>query len=208
MKSHTGQLVSFECRRAIIKLHFWLKELWKMCQSYHCCMKAFEDCYVGQAGKVLTYYQRLPLQKGYGLGGLFHSLFWIAVQLFKQGAKTLGKQVIWTGVDIANGVIQVQDLKTAAKKTVKEAGRVLTDKAAGKVKSVLGGNFKRKRKLKKPIISSKRLKRVTAEIFGPWRCSSLSTQILPCAWNLNWTCSYYHLLKPVSEKSNGLNFIP
>jgi len=122
---------------------------------YQCCQKSLEDHYVYQTGSGLNYYQGSPYQRGYGLGGLFRSFFRAAAPLFKSGAKAIGKQVFHSGVNLMNDISQGQDFRGAAKRRFKEAGKVLTDKAADKVKSMIGNGERRhkKRKLmKKPVI--------------------------------------------------------
>ena len=121
---------------------------------YQCCQKSLDDHYVYQTGSGLNYYQGSPYQRGYGLGGLFRSLFRVAAPLFKSGVKAIGKQVFHSGVNLMNDISQGQDLRGAAKRRFKEAGKVLVDKAADKVKTMIGNgkrNKKRKRS-KKPLI--------------------------------------------------------
>lgn len=135
---------------------------------YHCCQKSFEEYYLNQTGRGLNYYQGSPYQRGYGLGGLFRSFFRAAVPLFKSGAKAVGKQLFHSGVDLLNDVTKGQDVKTAAKKRLKEAGNVLADKAATKVKTMIGsGNRNKKRKRsRKPVITRRAKKEKTHDIFS------------------------------------------
>lgn len=135
---------------------------------YQCCQKSFEDYYVQQSGRGLNYYQGAQYQRGYGLGGLFRSFFRAAVPLFKSGAKAVGKQLFRSGVDILNDVTKGEDVKMAAKKRLKEAGNVLTDKASAQVKSMIGSgrkNKKRKR-TRKAVIPRRAKKEKTHDIFG------------------------------------------
>lgn len=131
---------------------------------YRCCIDSVTDYYVNQAGQGLGYYQGIPLQRGYGFGSIFSSLFRSAMPLFKKGAKALGRQVLRSGVDFANDVVQGRDLKTAAVERAKEAGRLLSDKASTKVKTMLGGH-KRKRLARKNVIRKKARKATAPDIF-------------------------------------------
>lgn len=135
---------------------------------YKCCQKSFEDYYVQQAGGGLNYYQGSVYQRGYGLGGLFRSFFRVAMPLFKSGAKVVGKQLFHSGVNLLNDVTQGEDVKTAVKRRAKEAGRVLTDKAANKVKSMIGsGKNNKKRKRESKCVSLHRpKKKSTHDIFS------------------------------------------
>lgn len=135
---------------------------------YQCCQKSFEDYYVQQTGQGLNYYQGANFQKGYGFGGLFRSFFRAAVPLFKSGAKAVGKQMLHSGLNLFNDVSQGQDIKTAARRRLKEVGSGLTDKAAIKLKSMIGsGKRNKKRKLPKKRFSTSRAKKVQArDIFS------------------------------------------
>lgn len=117
-----------------------------------------------QTGSGLNYYQGSPYQRGYGLGGLFRSFFRAATPLLKSGVKAIGKQVFHSGMDLMNDMSQGQDFKGAAKRRFKEVGKVLTDKAAAKVKTMIGNGKKRhkKRKLTKNRIIQRLVKKKCA----------------------------------------------
>lgn len=135
---------------------------------YQCCQKSFEDYYVQQTGRGLNYYQGSSHQRGYGLGGLFRSFFRAAVPLFKSGAKAVGKQLFHSGVDLLNDVTKGQDVKAAAKRRFKEVGNILTDKAANKMKTMIGsGKRNKKRKhSRKPHTTRRAKKEKTRDIFS------------------------------------------
>ncbi|GFX52722.1 uncharacterized protein F54H12.2 [Trichonephila clavipes] len=88
---------------------------------YNCCQKSFEDYYIHQSGSGLGYYQGSPLQKGYGFGGLFRSLFRAVAPLFKSGAKAVGKQLFHSGVDVLNDISKGDSFKVATQRRLKEA---------------------------------------------------------------------------------------
>lgn len=134
---------------------------------YQCCGKSFEDYYV-QQGNGLNFYQGVPYQKGYGFGGLFRSFFRAAVPLFKSGAKAVGKQLFHSGVDMLNDLSKGENIKTAAKRRLQEAGQNLTDKAMTKVKTMVGsGRRIKKRKYPKKQLILQKTKRVKArDIFS------------------------------------------
>lgn len=134
---------------------------------YQCCQNSFEDYYLEQSGGGLNYYQGAPFQKGYGFGGLFRSFFRAAVPLFKSGAKAVGKQLFHSGVDMLNDLSRGDDIKVAAKRRLKEAGQQLTDKAAIKMKTMIGSGHYKKRKQPMKRISTHRAKKVKAhDIFA------------------------------------------
>ena len=135
---------------------------------YKCCQKSFEDYYTQQSGSGLDYYQGTSLQKGYGFGGLFRSLFRAAVPLFKYGAKAVGKQLFHSGVNVLNDVSRGDDIKVTAQRRLKEAGRSLTEKASSQVKTMLGSGqpHKKRKRPNKTIIRCKAKKGKTYDIFG------------------------------------------
>ena len=65
------------------------------------------------------------VQRGHGLGSLFGDLIWSIMPLIKRGTMTLGKRALSTGVRIADDVISGQNIKTAAKRRVTDAGKDL-----------------------------------------------------------------------------------
>lgn len=134
---------------------------------YRCCQESFEKYYTQQTGHGLDFYQGSPYQRGYGLGGIFRSLFRAAVPLFQSGAKAVGKQLFHSGVDLLNDISQGQDIKAASKRRIKEAGQHLTDKAASKIKTMIGSGLNKKRKQsKKCFIKHKVKKGKVQDIFS------------------------------------------
>lgn len=135
---------------------------------YKCCAKSFEDYYTHQSGNGLSYYQGAAYQKGYGLGGMFRSLFRAAVPLFKSGAKVVGKQLFHSGVDVLNDMSRGENIKVSAKKRFKEAGHNLTDKATTKVKSMIGSGqrYKKRKRTTKRIIPRKAKRVKVHDIFA------------------------------------------
>lgn len=137
---------------------------------YKCCQKSFEDYYVQQTGHGINYYQGSAFQRGYGFGGIFRSFFRAAAPLLKSGVKTLGKHLWRSGLDVVNDVSRGENLQVAAKRRLKEAGINLTDKAAAKLKTMIGSgrkNRNKKRKqIKKRITSHIAKKRKTRDIFS------------------------------------------
>ncbi|KMQ82490.1 hypothetical protein RF55_22766, partial [Lasius niger] len=126
---------------------------------YRCCEKSFEDYYTNQTGHGLNYYQGAAFQKGYGFGGLFRSFFRAAVPLFKSGAKAVGKQLFSSGVGMLNDLSRGEDIKVAAKRHLKQAGQQLTDKAAAKMKTMIGSGRNKKRKRTQKRVSRRKVKK-------------------------------------------------
>ncbi|GFY77377.1 uncharacterized protein F54H12.2 [Trichonephila inaurata madagascariensis] len=108
-----------------------------MLVPYKCCVKQYEDYYVNQAGNGLSYYQGQSFQKGYGIGGWFKRLFRTALPFLTRGAKSVGKEVLKTGTQIANDLLEGQNLEDAAKHRAKETGRKLAREAIKKADDML-----------------------------------------------------------------------
>ena len=85
----------------------------------------YNDYYARQAGGALSYFARVPYQRGHGLGSLFGGLQRSAMPLIKRGALALGIGALKTGVRIAGDVLSGQNIKTAAKRRVTDAGRTM-----------------------------------------------------------------------------------
>ncbi|GFY78713.1 uncharacterized protein F54H12.2 [Trichonephila inaurata madagascariensis] len=113
---------------------------------FKCCVKQYESCYVNQAGNGFSYYQGQSFQKGYSIGGWFKRLFRTALPFLTRGAKSVGKEVLKTRIQIANDLLEGQNLEDAAKHRAKEIGRKLAREAIKKVDDMLGQGKKYKRK--------------------------------------------------------------
>lgn len=136
---------------------------------YKCCVKDFEDFYVNQAGNGLSYYQGQTYQKGYGIGGWFKKLFRTALPFLTRGAKTVGKEVLRTGSQIANDILEGRNIRESAETRTKEAGKNLAKKAIKTADGMLGNGKKYKRKRKRPrsFILAKAGKVKRRDIFDP-----------------------------------------
>ncbi|GFU09693.1 uncharacterized protein F54H12.2 [Trichonephila clavipes] len=88
-----------------------------------------------------------------------------------KGGKTIGKEVLMTGSRVASDVLSGENFKEAVKTRSKESGKKLAQKAIDRVQSMLGkGQYKRKRKKQKKIISSKARKELKTVIQdGQWK---------------------------------------
>ena len=74
------------------------------------------------------------MQRGYGLGGILSGLFRSALPILTRGAKTIGKQALQTGLQMANDALKGQNTPIARqpkkklthgvrKKVIKRKGR-------------------------------------------------------------------------------------
>lgn len=140
-----------------------------MLVPYKSCVKDFENFYVNQAGNGIPYYQGQPFQKGYGIGGWFKRLFRTALPFITKGAKSVGKEVLRTGTQIANDLLDGRNIKESAELRARETGRKLAKKAVKTADDMLGQGkkYKRKRKSGKRSITFKAKKVKRRDIFNP-----------------------------------------
>ena len=101
--------------------------------KYCCDAKAYENYYLSQVGHGMPYFAGARVQQGYGLGNLFSSIAKSALPLVKKGAKTLGKQVLQSGVEFASDVLHGKNAKQAAIDQARAAGSNLLQAAQQKI---------------------------------------------------------------------------
>ncbi|GFY57226.1 uncharacterized protein TNIN_324591 [Trichonephila inaurata madagascariensis] len=83
-----------------------------------------------------------------------------------KGGKTIGKEVLRTGSRVVSDVLSGENFKEAVKTRSRESGKKLAQQAIDRVQSMVGkGQYKRKRKKQKKIISSKARKVSVRDIF-------------------------------------------
>ncbi|GBN93476.1 hypothetical protein AVEN_83817-1 [Araneus ventricosus] len=86
---------------------------------YACCTTKFQEHYTNHKDSGIPYYEGVSFQKGYELGGIFRA----ALPFLVKGGKALGKEVLITGTNVINDVVSGEDIKNAAKRRSKEAGK-------------------------------------------------------------------------------------
>jgi hypothetical protein len=84
-------------------------------------------------------------QKGDGFGSFLSGVFRNVFPLLKSGAKTVGEEILNTGMLLLRDAINGKPLKESVQTRVSTAGRSLSNKAANKISSMVGGGIKRKR---------------------------------------------------------------
>jgi hypothetical protein len=137
-----------------------------MKQPLHCQAKAYHDYYLYQARRGYPVYVGTCYQRGHGLGSIFGGLFKAAVPLLKKGAKTLGREALKTGLNIAEDVLAGKNLKQAAKSRLKSTGQNLLQKAIIGVEPPGERSIKRSAKQKKPRRRQTKLRNTSKDKFG------------------------------------------
>ena len=93
--------------------------------THRCDTKAYHDYCIHQTGKGYPVFVGRRYQRGHGLGSIFGGLFKAAMPLLKKGAKTLGREALKPGLNIAGDVVQGRNIKQAAKSRLKSTGQNL-----------------------------------------------------------------------------------
>ena len=85
----------------------------------------YDDYYAQQVGGALPYFAGARVQRGHGFGSLFGGLLRSVAPLIKRGALALGNRALKTGAQIAGDILSGENIRTAAKRRTKTAGRYL-----------------------------------------------------------------------------------
>ena len=86
--------------------------------------KLYEEYYLNQTkqnGGNLPAFRGSRFQQGYRLGSIFKGLFRWAMPHLQQGAKALGKKALQTAAQVAQDVVDGDNVKTAVSKRAKQA---------------------------------------------------------------------------------------
>ena len=106
--------------RAILVLHSVAANEWRRRRKMN-----YDDYYAQQVGGALPYFAGARVQRGHGFGSLFGGLLRSVAPLIKRGALALGNRALKTGAQIAGDVLSGENIRTAAKRRTKTAGRDL-----------------------------------------------------------------------------------
>lgn len=106
-------------------------------------------------GGELRVFHGTPFQRGYGIGSFFSSLARRALPFFQQGAKTLGRAALNTGVNIAQDVLAGKNLRDSTRNRLQQTAKTLKEQALNRITSQTGSGPKRlKRKTPQKRLSS------------------------------------------------------
>jgi hypothetical protein len=81
------------------------------------------------SGKGYQVFAGRRYQRGHGLGSIFGGLFKAAMPLLIKGTKTLEREALKTGLNIAGDVVQGRNIKQTVKSRLKSTGESLLQKA-------------------------------------------------------------------------------
>lgn len=110
----------------------------------------YKNYYDKQVGNGLAVYRGATVQRGHGIGGFFSSLFKGAMPLLKSGLKTVGKEMLNAGVDIARDALHGKNVKQSAKERMMRSGDNLLGALSAKMSAPSSQPMKRRRSSSKP----------------------------------------------------------
>lgn len=101
-------------------------------------------------GGVSHVYIGSPNQRGHGIGSFLGGLFRRIIPLLKQGAHTVGKEALRSGINIVNDIVEsgVRP-KEAFKMRLRESGQNLKHKAEEKINKLMRGSGYKASKVRK-----------------------------------------------------------
>jgi hypothetical protein len=103
----------------------------------------------GNGVYISTFHRGPRFQRGYGIGGVFASLFRRVLPFLKSTAKDAGKTLLRAGLDTASDGLRGENVREAAKRNFENAGRAIGSDVIEKVRDQVGeGSRKRKRRSK------------------------------------------------------------
>lgn len=111
---------------------------------------------VGRAGYggISHVYIGSPNQRGHGIGSFLGGLFRRIIPLLKQGARTVGKEALRSGINVANDVLDKGIHPREAFKTrLRESGTNLKRKAEEKINNLMHGSGYKATKINKLLHS-------------------------------------------------------
>jgi len=127
----------------------------------YCCDAnrfAYEDYYLKQSGNGMPVFQGARMQRGHGLGSILSGFFRSAWPLIQTGAKAFGRQVLRTGLQIANDVAEGHKFKESSKRRIPEGKKAFA--SSNEFNTQSGSGKKRRKKSRK-----KNKKRSKLDIF-------------------------------------------
>ena len=104
----------------------------------------YYNYYANQVGNGFGVFQGTPMHTGNGIGSLLRGLAKSTLPLLKAGGKLVGKQLLSTGLGIAEDVVRGKNIREAAKDNFKEGGKALLDDLVGKASGKRPAKRKRK----------------------------------------------------------------
>lgn len=107
----------------------------------------YRDYYGQQKGNGLAVFRGATIQKGRGIGSLFSSILRGAMPLLKSGAKAVGKQLMSSGANVVNDLLDGKELKSSAVQNFSVGGKKLLSSFTNNLSQATKQRVNRKRKV-------------------------------------------------------------
>lgn len=128
--------------------------------------KYIDDYYNQQVGGSLSAFRGSTIQQGSGIGGIFSNLMRGMVPMLKRGAKVAGQQLLNTGLNIANDMIDGDKFADAAKSNLKTGGKQLLNNLTTAFNNPKRGVVRKRPNFKKNKIVKTKRRRMSKDIFS------------------------------------------
>ena len=131
----------------------------------------YDDYYLRQAGHGMPIFVGGRYQRGRGLGNILGGLARMVVPVLKRSGKTLLKEGLRTGIDILGDVTSGRNIKSSAKRRIKQTGSRLLKKAVNQLPQPAPPgkpqitNVKKRKARSRSTPQTKRRKRTVKDIF-------------------------------------------
>lgn len=109
----------------------------------------YEKYYSQQAGSGIgVIYKGAPYQRGHGIGSFLGGLFRSIIPLLSSGAKTVGKEVLRSGVGLISDMVNTRPADDSIRERLHEVTTNLKRKADNKIERIMKGSGYKRRALK------------------------------------------------------------
>ena len=111
-----------------------------------------------QRGGNIAGFRGVPMQRGYGIGGIFKSLARYAIPLFKQGAKVVGKRALQAATEVGQDTLQGKNVRESVKTHGCDVVKDFAEQGARALLRQTGHGRKRRRSQRSNLSSVKKQK--------------------------------------------------
>ena len=132
-------------------------------------MMDYKKYYLEQAGGSYDVFRGAPIQRGYGLGGIFKSLYRFILPLFKthalpalkKGAEIVGSEAVRAVSNIAQDAIKGENIEQSFKQHASSAIDNVSDQVQKKIQS---GGAEKKKYIKRKVHFEKGIRKKNPKI--------------------------------------------
>lgn len=112
-----------------------------------------------QTGHGMDGFQGIPYQRGYGLGSFFGHLFRTILPVAKRIGKTVGKEALAMGANVASDLVQGRNARESLEEHGRQAAANLMNKASSHIRKNQSGSGLQKRSVSSKTIAIEKPKK-------------------------------------------------